>query len=300
MRSGRLEARLRSALGGLTEAEQRISEHLVSDASLIGFSTAASASRKLGVSEATLIRFARTLGYESFTEFQRDIKQEIQEVLSEPTTARLGQAKSYPHDRPFTTLQRTVETDLGNLHATLERTDPDRFDKVIGWLAKARRVVVIGFRASEAPAAYLGYLLNFVRPGAEAIHRGAEVAFDRLLDIDERDVAVVITLSRPSLWVAEVADYLKSKLVPIVLITDALLSPLSEFSDEMFVVGSQSTGHVQSYTATICMCGAMANALALSAEMVSAERLSVIEDAFSARPVWGGRGSAHRSSGEQE
>jgi len=76
-------------------AQKRLGRYLQDDSSALLVSNVSDLANAVGVSKATVVRFAKSLGYKGFPEFKRDIQREMRRKLRaasrmEQTFAELG------------------------------------------------------------------------------------------------------------------------------------------------------------------------------------------------------------------
>lgn len=250
VKSARLLNRIEQHKHALTKSESVIADRVRRNGIELAFSSALSVSNQLGVSEATLVRFARTLGYDSYQHLQQDLQDEIREALSISSVDRLrGKATSGSalHDVFFSSLQR----DIQNLEASLEDLAAEKIDAAVTMLVEARRVYVLGLRASMGPALFLSHSLQYVLDTVQPFTISAESYFEHLLDIGPEDVFIVITLSRPSQRSLQLTTFAKERQVKLLAICDSPLSPIGQLADVALVVESDTVTFLQSYTAVM-------------------------------------------------
>ena len=65
----------------LNGAQRRLGRYLQNDSSALLLSNVNDLAQAVGVSKATVVRFAKTLGYAGFPEFKRDIQKEMRRKL---------------------------------------------------------------------------------------------------------------------------------------------------------------------------------------------------------------------------
>ena len=75
-------ARLERCLPDLTKSQQRIAHYLLANYDQAAFLAGADLANLLDVSEATLVRFARALGYPGFPELRRTLQQIFRDKVS--------------------------------------------------------------------------------------------------------------------------------------------------------------------------------------------------------------------------
>src|SRR4051812_7795800 len=72
-----LRDRLTAFLPAATRAEQAIARYVLGNLGEIPFETGASLAKKVGVSELTIGRFCRALGYDRFKDLKSDLKDDL-------------------------------------------------------------------------------------------------------------------------------------------------------------------------------------------------------------------------------
>src|SRR5690554_5456431 len=123
VRSSSLLQRIEAVRSQLTPSEVLIADSLRTQSIDIAFSSAMTVSSRLGVSEATLIRFARTIGFPSYPALQENIREEIRQRLNQTTLDRLQSAQhNTNNDGPFVS---SLKEDILNLQTTLDSLDTE-------------------------------------------------------------------------------------------------------------------------------------------------------------------------------
>lgn len=281
MLSSRLNQRISDSLHNLTPSEKLIGHHLSQDATPIAFQPASAVAEQIGTSEATLSRFARTLAYDTYSDLQKDVRDEIQRLLAHSEREHGSEPQRENHaDSPFAVLEQTFHHDSDNLRRTLSRISPHSFNAAVETLARARRVYVVGFRASAGVATYLGYLLNLVHPDVRTLANSPETVFDHLLSLEKSDVVICITLSRATTRMRDAMAFAKQAGASLILMTDVMSSSPAELADYVFVADSTTTGYVQSYTAVTSLAAALAYCVAIIDEHTATARLERMEHVF--------------------
>jgi len=278
-RSVRVRSRIDAHQADFTRSEQAIADQLRRNGIELAFSPAATVSRQLGVSEATLVRFARTLGYESYQHFQRDVQDEIRERLTSSSVSRFRRgANGSP--RQHEVFAESLRRDLSNIEATLDEITSQTVAAAVRALVKARRVWVLGMRTSGGLAIFLGHALQFLLPSVRILSSGSDTQFEELLDTVPGDALLVVSLSRPARRVTQVAQYARERGLRIILLTDNPLSTLSSVADVRLVAESDSIAFIQSYTAATAIGLALIAAIGSGRRDIVERRLSEMEELF--------------------
>ena len=126
--------RVRSIHPNLSPAEQRVSEYILQNAMQETFLNISDLAVKAGVSEATIVRFCKKLGYTGFLEFKKAFLQErLQDYSATPPPYEeitLNDSPTMVLKKIFTLMQES----LGN---SWEKVDTDAFEQAVDRLAAA-------------------------------------------------------------------------------------------------------------------------------------------------------------------
>lgn len=264
--------RLDAARAALTPAERRVAHTIERDPSRFAFMTLAQISADSGVSEASVLRFARRLGLDSFT----DLLHLLQREMRDRHSLRNDLTQSLHREGTTDGVTATYLRDQENLRITYEHLDEDEYARIVDVLVKARKVGVVGFRASAAPAAYLSFMMNFARPHVVQLQMGYDNALDQLIDFGPGDVIVAFSFMRPSQRTIDIVGMAKQRSVSIVGISDSRVSPLGVMADHALAIGVKGT-FFHSYTAVMSVCTALLSGIGTSTEESARQRIAAIE-----------------------
>lgn len=266
--------RIHRCEGKLTKAESAIATWLQDHLEDLAFKPAIHIATQCGVSEATVTRFARKLGYDSYPNMQAAVQVTVQQQLSLRQKLQQSAASGVTDRLPG----RVFQADMNNLRNTMRMLDGGDFQRAVERLVKARRVGVLGLRASAGVANFLRFLLNLVRPDVQLIGHVTSEGFDHMIDYGPDDAVVIISVVKPAPEALQTARYCALRRIPVVSITDWQDTVISSLTDPCLRV-DVSGAIVESYTSVVSLCNALflgvAHALPASAE----HRLQQLEEA---------------------
>lgn len=278
MEPGSVEARVHEAMHRLTAAEKRVARGLLSSYPTIGFAPVAEFSRHAGASAATALRFVAQLGYGSYPEFQRALRQELEERVKSPLQRGLARPPRPEKDENF--LDRFVSQGIDNLRASAARIPSSEFEAVCVKLAEGKGAChLFGGRFTDALAGYMEAHLRLIRPGVRRLDGRSSSRADQLLDVRAGDIAVVFDVRRYDPQLAQVAEALAAKRAFVVLITDTWISPVSRFSK---IVLPCETAVDRTWDANLALFAAMEAIIARTTELcwsTVSKRIGSIEGA---------------------
>jgi DNA-binding MurR/RpiR family transcriptional regulator len=243
-----VEQRLNDYLVAGSKAERRIATFMLASIAELPFDTAASISKRIGVSEPTVGRFCRTLGYQNFKALKEDLQHDIG---GGPWL--LGDRLKEFHDRNKTGEDeqgRGLELEIASLVRIYELARTEQWARAVKKLARYRQVFIAGFQVERGLAQYFANQLQYLRPNVHLVDVAGGNFSDALLN-EEKSTALVIFEARRYSRLSELlAKNAKSRGIPLTLITDAYCDWGHDLADEMFVVRTEfnmfwdSTAHM--------------------------------------------------------
>jgi DNA-binding MurR/RpiR family transcriptional regulator len=224
-----------------------------------------------GVSNATVTRFVRRLGYESFEDARRHARED------RATGSRLYLAHA-GGDAPREHVAPLVEADIANLRQTFAGVAEDEVDSLAQAMLTARKVWVIGFRAGHPLALYLQWQLTQVIENIVAIPGGGQTMGEHLASLGPEDVAVVFGLRRRVAQNAALLDAILHAGARLAYVTDEGVARLDGAAWH-FRCQTHSVGPLFSHVAVMGLCNVLANRTIDAAGAQGRARLKRIERA---------------------
>lgn len=265
--------RMQSHQADLTASERRIAIWLGEDVSKVAFKTVSQFANESGVSEATVIRFARKLQYENYLELQKDVQDELKSQFS--LSDKLQKSLIADDGKAF--LAKAYQLEAKNLYETFAAISEETFDAGVQAVATSRRVAIVGFRASYGVAAYLSFALNLLRSGVVQIRLSLDNVHDQLLDFTDEDILIAFSLSRPARKTIEVVREAKTiSGMTILAVTNGHFSPIATYADYLFVTSTK--GAFNSYTSVMSVCHTLVEAVAIALRESAQTRLLALDE----------------------
>ena len=236
----------------LSKSHRRIAECIVNHYDKAAFMTASRLGQYVGVSESTVVRFATALGYEGFPQLQKALQELIRHRLT--ATQRLEMTGDMGSSQ---VLNKVLKGDIQNIRSTLDEIDVPSFDQTIDSLLTARRLYVLGLRASAPLAEFLGHYLNFIFPNVSTVTSGVSDVFEQIARISDEDVLIGISFPRYTNHTVKAMRFAKSRSATVIAITDGPLSPLRAESNYCLSAKSEMASFVDSLAAPMSLINAL-------------------------------------------
>jgi DNA-binding MurR/RpiR family transcriptional regulator len=244
----------------LSPKKKRVADFILQDYKKLSLMTAKEVALQCQVSEPTIIRFAVNIGFLGYLELVRHVKNIIQMNMS--SVDRMINAAGHTNER--STLQKYCDNAFANYKSLLASVSPEELQATAQSIYNARKVYVVGYRASAVPAIYFGYLLKKIHKNVTIDTSFSWEICDSIAQNPEDSVIFAISLRRYSRKVIEFLEYARTYKIKIVGFTDNFLSPLIGVSDQYTVVDMTGVSFVDPLAHVITYLGALIHEIAYS------------------------------------
>lgn len=221
--------RIHDAIHRLTSAEKRAARGLLGSYPTLGLAPVAEFAQQAGASSATVLRFVAQLGYKSYPDFQRALREELEERSKSPLQRSQSVGEQPVGDNNF--LDRFVTQEIENLRGSASLIPASEFEEVCQRLADTKGACwLAGGRFTDFVAGYMEAHLRLVRQGVRRLDGRVATRADQLIDVKPGDVAIIFDVRRYDPGLVDVAIELSARRAQIVLVTDEWMSPVSRFA----------------------------------------------------------------------
>ncbi|HSQ77176.1 MAG TPA: MurR/RpiR family transcriptional regulator [Bacteroidota bacterium] len=239
--------------------QRKVAEYILQQPSELAFQSTDTLARRLHVSKPTVVRFAQSLGYEGFTELQRECLGALHADLAN-VNRLLGRLK---HETHAGTLRKVAEAEMANIDETLKHIDKQTFDDVVRLLARARRVYTMGVGVSSLLSQLMAYELNQVIVDARSIATGPMRFVETLASACSNDVVVGFSFPPYSRETVDAATFANGRGIPVVAFTDTRTSPITFQAARVITVRTQNMLYTNSISAVSIITNAIVTQIAL-------------------------------------
>jgi DNA-binding MurR/RpiR family transcriptional regulator len=188
---------------------------------------------ELGLSAATVVRFAAALDYEGFGDMLRSLRDSAFRIAHGPM--KKLRESILQHEPVEEVLHKVVRYEISALES--DRLEPvnEPFVRTAKALAGADRVFLAAARSSFCVAHYGAYMLGSASKNVFCISSSAEDRYDRMEDLSDRDVALFVSYHRYYRDTVDLARYAYRSGAFTAGITDSAFSPLVPFCKEILL-----------------------------------------------------------------
>jgi DNA-binding MurR/RpiR family transcriptional regulator len=223
----------------LSPAERRVADYMLANPERAATWSASELAQALGISDATVIRTAQSLGYRGLKELKRGALSQI-ERRRDPSLV-LTDWIGHLGDRPDALGQVVVETAalLERMTATVDR---DAWTLGISYLVQARHVHAFGVGTAGMVAELLAVDLWRIGVPTTAITAAGVRLADGLLGVSSSDTIIILALRRRFREVDAIIRHARRKGARTILVTEMLEDELRSMVDVVLALPTSTIG----------------------------------------------------------
>jgi DNA-binding MurR/RpiR family transcriptional regulator len=257
--------RSRAVPPDLGPAEAKAAEYLEShreDAAFLGIGSLAKAAK---VSEATLSRLVRKLGFARFAEYQDSLQRQVRERL----TPRAKTSRTLNHEAGRAEYLGSVfRAEAERLMDMADIVDEPAFERAAGEIARARRVFIAGLGVSRSLCSFLAFRLT--RFGLQAEQVPDAGSLERAIGIGRGDVALAVGFVRMHAETVSFLEWSASRGAMTIAITEGPTTPLGRRAEIVLAAPRGPVAELGSLALPMIV----ANAVAIRAAQLSKDRVN--------------------------
>ena len=233
----------------LTKIQKKIAEYFTHNIEKIGKISLQEVAGEIGVSDASIIRFSRTLGYDGYASLKSDVYNSIASKVTDGVN-RLALTERLEDNNKSSGKKDLKDYHLSqaeyNLKRTLQQNSSKLMNDVVSGILKAKHCYIVGFRGCMGAAMQLSYLLRFILKHVILINDVGSLGLDMIQDIDKDDVLIFIGVKRYYKSDVRIVEIAHEKKATVCLILDSAAAPFVKQSDLLLLVEDNRTSFFNS------------------------------------------------------
>lgn len=250
----------------LTKSEKRIATYLTQNHDEVAFLSAGEIADRLQLSEATMVRFARTLGFESYPAMRASMQTEFRQRMTHSSRLR-SRLDDLRADGDI--FERMVASEIDYLTEALQTLDRKAFNAAVGLLHTHQRIFVFGLGPSLSLVDLLQIRLTRSARHVIPLNTSGREILEPMLLMQETDLLIAIGFFNMTASLQMVLDHANQKHTPVILLTDTLGVVAGGKADVVLAARRGPVSAFQSMTVPMTIL----NALLLSLSSLEQERI---------------------------
>ncbi len=251
----------------LTKSERQIADYVRKNQEEAAFLSVGELAQRLDLSEATLVRFARSLGFDSYPAMRELLQENFRRRVTHSVRLRSRLDELREAGDIF---ERLVASEIDYMTQSLESVNRDALHKAIDLIEHRKRIFVFGLGPSVSLVELMKIRLERFGWQIVPLTTSGREFLEPLLSMTQDDVLFAICFFDVSPALRLVLDYANEVHCPAIMLTDTLGSIIGEQAD---VVLSARRGPVSGFHSLVVPM-TIINALLLA---VAGEEADVME-----------------------
>lgn len=250
----------------LTKSEKRVANFLNQNQNEAAFLTSVEIADRLQLSEATIIRFARTLGFDNFPSMRLALQEKFRRRMTHSARLRIRLDDLREAGDIF---ERVVTSEIDYLSEALQTLDRNAFNTAVELVRSHQRIFIFGMGPSLTLVNLLEIRLTRSARQVIPLNTSGREMLEPMMLMNSSDLLIAIGFFylTPSLQMA--IEYANQQNTPVILVTDSLGPVVGDQAD---VVLAARRGPVSSFhSLTVPM--TIINALLLALTAVDQEKI---------------------------
>lgn len=228
MKTQPVRAKIRSMMPQLTASERKVANVILADYPFTALGGIRELAERTGVSAPSITRFVAKIGAAGFSDFHRQLINELKEGQKSPLDLQERQVE-VGGSQFLAAYSERVSLVLAEMVETISQ---DQFEAICGLIADpARNIFLLGGRVSDSIAGFLSIHLRQIRSRVYHISSNPELQPEYVLRMRRKDIVILFDFRRYQHNLQELAKLIARERQPsIILITDKWISPIAHSS----------------------------------------------------------------------
>jgi DNA-binding MurR/RpiR family transcriptional regulator len=212
----------------LTKSEKQIANYLRKNQEESAFLSAAELADRLNLSEATIVRFARTVGFDSYPAMREVLQENFRRRVTHSTRLQSRLEELLDGGDIF---ERMVASEIDYLSQALETVDRRAFKGAVDLMKTHKRIFVFGVGPSVSLVELMDIRLRRVGWDVISLTTTGREILEPLLMMNEQDLLFTICFFDVTAALELVLDYANEVNSKVIMLTDTLGSIIGDKAD---------------------------------------------------------------------
>lgn len=240
----------------LSKTDRIIAEYILEHMNTVGLQTSTTLAQDIGVSDTSIIRFIRKLGFKGYADFRQEMNARIARQYSE-AQKELSPGQKYVMTREKLNqnnlIQAAGSATIESLQKSYAKLNAATIDQIADMILSSKHKYIAAFRGTACCAQYMASKLVYLTPNVIPLTHADASSVEKLLDISEEDCLLLYSFPRYSEIHYVLMDMARERGAKIILITDQVTCPLANKADIVITAHVLGIGFTNSYVVPISL-----------------------------------------------
>lgn len=244
-------------IAGMSYAQRLVSMYVLRNLKHFFFLSASDLAERVGVSQATVVRFCQTIGYQGYADFTEVIQASVKrEMETRPQEAAAQPAFTNP-DLHRGILDTVLSTQFSEMTAFAENYDQQSFEACVEMMLKARAIYVLARMSTRPLGIQFVTMLSKVCTTCHLLSDEAMESGVMLQRMGPGDMLLVFSYPRYAKGTLDITRIAKKNGCSVVAVTDSAASPLVPLADISLLAPAGVISFVELFAAPNALAAAL-------------------------------------------
>ena len=254
--------------------QKKIADFILTNVSEVIYYPLSRIAEEINVSKASIVRFAKNLGFKGFPEFRENLFLNYKEIFSPGNRVRNLIEEFEDEDITYKSI---TEQEIYYLMKSVNTVDDNSFIGTINYICNGNRIHVMGIGPNEMLSHHLTFRLNRFGVDVKQHKEGGPHILENLTNLKKGDVAIAFNFYRMSNDLKMFISVMKMNHIPIILITDVLTPAIIKDCEYVLFAERGPHGSFHSPLVPLAITNALIIGVAKKLDVKAYEYLDLLE-----------------------
>ncbi len=257
----------------LTKTEKKIAEFFLKNGPQITFMTSKDIANSLSISDTSVIRFVKALGYNNFGHFKEIVQNEVSKTVLTPT-------QKLNKNKDILKSEKILDSFIKNISRQIDEGFSEQSLNTISTICEilnsSKKKYIVGFKSISGVVSFLGLRLGFILKEVFTYSENSSELLKGIVDINEGDCLFLFAFPKYSKTLSLLLDIAKKAGAKVIVITDKSSSPVAYKGDITFFLDTLGISYFNSIIPAQIFVEFLLTNLSKSLSQESEERIKII------------------------
>ncbi len=268
----------------LSHQHLHIASYILNNYKEAAFMNSVQLSKKIDISNPTIIRFATALGYDGYNDMQKNLQQQVQNELSSlerfhiEVESDLNIEKHRATNNTTPLISKIVNTEIENMCNMISCLETENLNNVVKLISSKNYVYVAGTQISYPLACYTHYALSKIKNNVMQVTTWNRELSSHVKQNGSEAIGIIFALPRYPKATLKIIEEFKNRDIKMIIITDNLLFPYSSMAENIFLIPLKYFSFLAPLSSCLCLINVILAHLAEFTPNLSQKNLAQFEE----------------------
>ncbi|MEX3316958.1 MurR/RpiR family transcriptional regulator [Sulfitobacter sp. PS-8MA] len=260
----------------LSKAESEVALWVERNFDNLPFETAADLAVGAGVSEMTISRFVRRLGYKNFKAFKAAVHAEFRRPEAD-TKSQRSRRLALPAGTALE-LDEQLQLEVEAIKGVYQLATTDQWQAALDCAQAAEHVNIVGLQAVKGMAMDFATRLKYVRPGVRFADGRSGSWSELFLETPQKSCVILIEVLPYAREAVKIAELCLRRDIPLIMVTDRYSAWPRQYTPHVLAVTTFTKAYLDSTAGLSALLGLFLNGITTRVGEPAAKRMREMRD----------------------